>query len=152
MIAPPGSSGRFPADREREVAVAIAASLEQHGAGYLCGSLACGADILFADATRAALAVQGCFAALPGFRPRLAGHVGPTYDGFDPLRGEKTVIGAHVTRAARLERITPPGAIYVTEPFAAALALTPVSGVAATYVGRKPAAKGYGELRLYRLD
>ena len=105
-----------------------------------------------ADAARAALALQERFAALPEFRLRLGGHLGPTYEGFDPLRRERTIIGAHVTRAARLEPVTPPGAIYVTEPFAAALALTPPYGVTVTYVGRHPAAKGYGELRMYRLD
>lgn len=114
------------------------------------------------DAAAAALAIQAGVAVAsraaaaiglpPDLQLRLAGHLGPTYDGFDPVRRESSVIGAHVTRAARLEPVTPGGAIYVTEPFAAALALEPVAGVATIYVGRKPMAKDYGELRLYRLE
>lgn len=111
-------------------------------------------------AAEAALAIQDCLTASCGFasglptglRLRLAGHFGPTYDGYDPVRREPSVIGAHVTRAARIEPVTPGGAVYVTEPFAAALALTPITGIALSYVGRKTLPKGYGELRLYRLD
>jgi class 3 adenylate cyclase len=113
-----------------------------------------------AAAAHAALAIQARLTTLKKdilglpakLELRLAGHLGPTYDGFDPLRGERSMIGAHITRAERLEKVTPTGAVYVTEPFAAALALTPAAGIAATYVGRRPASKGYGDLRLYRLD
>lgn len=114
------------------------------------------------DAAAAALAIQAGVSAAardaaaaglpPDLQLRLAGHLGPTYDGFDPLRRERSVIGAHVTRAARLEPVTPSGAIFITEPFAAALALAPRAGIATIYVGRRPMAKDYGELRLYRLD
>jgi len=113
-------------------------------------------------AAAAALAIQAGVSAAargaaaaglpPDLQLRLAGHLGPTYDGFDPLRRESSVIGAHVTRAARLEPVTPSGAIYLTEPFAAALALEPRAGIATIYVGRRPMAKDYGELRLYRLE
>lgn len=50
MIAPPGEPGRFPDALQQQVAEAIRARLDRHDAGFLCGSLACGADILFAEA------------------------------------------------------------------------------------------------------
>ncbi len=48
MISPPGSEGRFRAEDEAEVAAAIAEAVE--GVAVAFGSLACGADILFAEA------------------------------------------------------------------------------------------------------
>jgi len=56
----------------------------------------------------------------------------------------------HVTRTARIEPVTPPGAVFVTEPFAAALVLEN-SPHACDYVGHRPAAKDFGHLRMYRL-
>ena len=50
MIAPPGRPGRFRADQEAQIAAAIAARLGQHGVGFGYGALACGSDILFAEA------------------------------------------------------------------------------------------------------
>ena len=48
MIAPPGTAGRFPAAQESEVAAAVANQLTGVALGF--GSLACGADILYAEA------------------------------------------------------------------------------------------------------
>jgi hypothetical protein len=56
-----------------------------------------------------------------------------------------------VSRTARIEPVTPPGAVYVTEPFAAALELAGRRDLACDYVGHMPAAKDYGRLRMYRL-
>jgi hypothetical protein len=47
--------------------------------------------------------------------------------------------------------VTPPTAVYVTEPFAAALVLSGDTSLACDYVGHMPAAKDYGRLRMYRL-
>ena len=44
-----------------------------------------------------------------------------------------------------------PGVVYVTEPFAAALALAGRRELACDYVGHMPAAKDFGRLRMYRL-
>jgi hypothetical protein len=41
--------------------------------------------------------------------------------------------------------------VYVTEAFAAALALAGPRGLTCDYVGHMAAAKGYGMLRMYRL-
>ena len=60
-------------------------------------------------------------------------------------------MGSHVSRTARIEPVTPPAAVYVTEPFAAALALAGADRLACDYVGHMPAAKDYGRLRMYRL-
>jgi hypothetical protein len=53
MIALPGKAGRFRAEQEDEVKARIAERLQHYDANFLCGSLACGADILFAEAALA---------------------------------------------------------------------------------------------------
>ncbi len=80
---------------------------------------------------------------------RLGCHFGPVFHGEDYVRGQKTFYGSHVMRAARIEPITPPGDVYVTEPMAAALALEPDSPIVCDYVGLVPLPKNAGELRLY---
>ena len=60
-------------------------------------------------------------------------------------------MGSHVSRTARIEPVTPPGAVYVTEPFAAALGLEGREEFGCDYVGHMPAAKDFGRLRMYRL-
>jgi class 3 adenylate cyclase len=82
---------------------------------------------------------------------RLGAHVGPVFPTDDPVIGRLAFMGSHVSRTARLEPVTPPGEVYVTEPFAAALALDPGHPFACDYVGHLPAAKEYGSLRMYRL-
>ncbi len=82
---------------------------------------------------------------------RLGGHVGPVYATYDPVRETDGFWGSHVSRTARIEPVTPPGAVYVTEAFAAALALAGQPELACDYVGHMPAAKDYGHLRMYRL-
>src|SRR5262249_909104 len=50
MTAAPGVQGRFPAASEARVASEVATLLDRHGVGFGYGSLASGADILFAEA------------------------------------------------------------------------------------------------------
>jgi adenylate cyclase len=50
-----------------------------------------------------------------------------------------------------MEPITPPGLVYVTEQFAASMILEHGHLFAADYAGIRPAAKGYGDMRMYRL-
>ena len=52
---------------------------------------------------------------------------------------------------ARIEPVTPPGAVYVTEPMAAALALSGTHEIDCDYVGMVALAKNYGEFRMYVL-
>jgi hypothetical protein len=82
---------------------------------------------------------------------RLGGHLGPVFTTRDPVRGLTAYIGSHVSRTARIEPVTPPGTVYVTEPFAAALELGDTQEFACDYVGHMDAAKDYGRLRMYRL-
>jgi class 3 adenylate cyclase len=69
---------------------------------------------------------------------------------YDPVMTGGAFMGSHVSRTARIEPVTPPGEVYVTEAFAAALALAG-SDYGCDYVGHMPAAKDYGRLRMYRL-
>jgi class 3 adenylate cyclase len=82
---------------------------------------------------------------------RLGGHVGPVFPIVDPVLRLQAYMGSHVSRTARIEPVTPPAAVYVTEPFAAALVLSGPDGLVCDYVGHMPAAKDYGRLRMYRL-
>jgi hypothetical protein len=82
---------------------------------------------------------------------RLGGHVGPVFPVYDPVLELDRFTGSHVSRTARIEPVTPAGAVYVTEAFAAALELAGNRGLACDYVGHVAAAKGYGNLRMYRL-
>jgi tetratricopeptide (TPR) repeat protein len=92
-------------------------------------------------------------AGLPGdLALRLGAHVGPVFPVHDPVIGALAFMGSHVSRTARVEPVTPPGTVYVTEPFAAVLALEPDDDLDCDYVGHNPAAKDYGRLRMYRLQ
>jgi class 3 adenylate cyclase len=110
-------------------------------------------------AARCALGLQEAMAGvdlaaerLPGHLAlRLGAHVGPVFPLRDPVTGARSFMGSHVSRTARIEPVTPPGAVYVTEPFAAALALHAGAEFQCDYVGHMPAAKAYGRLRMYRL-
>ncbi len=86
----------------------------------------------------------------PQLALRLGGHLGPVFPVRDPVLGTDAFMGSHVSRTARIEPVTPPGAVFVSEPFAAALELAG-SAFACDYVGHMPAAKDFGRLRMYRL-
>ena len=86
----------------------------------------------------------------PQLALRLGGHLGPVFPVRDPVLGTDSFMGSHVSRTARIEPVTPPGAVFVSEPFAAALELAG-SPFACDYVGHMPAAKDFGRLRMYRL-
>jgi class 3 adenylate cyclase len=82
---------------------------------------------------------------------RIGAHVGPVFPLEEPVLRTLAFTGSHVSRTARIEPVTPPGAVYVTEPFAAALELAQRPGLGCDYVGSMPAAKDYGHFRMYRL-
>lgn len=83
---------------------------------------------------------------------RIGVHYGPVYRAEDLITGNTTFYGTEVSRAARIEPVTPPGAVFVTEPFAAILALENSSEFFCNYVGRVELAKGYGTYPMYRLN
>ncbi len=82
---------------------------------------------------------------------RLGGHLGPVYTARDPVLRHDNFFGAHVSRAARIEPVTPEGFVYVTETLAAVLALHNADQFACHYVGITKAAKDYGEMRMFLL-
>lgn len=82
---------------------------------------------------------------------RIGAHYGPAYRTIDHITGRTTFYGTEVSKAARIEPVTPPGAVFVTEPFAAVLALEAGDRFACRYVGRIPLAKKYGDYPMYRL-
>ena len=83
---------------------------------------------------------------------RLSGHIGPVFPIVDPVLGQPSFSGSHITRVARLEPVTPPGALVVTEAFAAALELSGCTDLVCDYVGHRPAAKDYGRMRMYTVE
>lgn len=87
----------------------------------------------------------------PGLRLRLGGHLGPVYELNDPVLQRLNFYGAHVSRAARIEPVTPEGCIYVTETFAAVLTLEDSTHFACDYAGYTEMAKHYGQLRIFLL-
>ena len=53
---------------------------------------------------------------------RIALHAGPAYETVDPITLRPGFAGMQISRAARIEPVTPPGEVYVSEAFAALLA------------------------------
>ena len=118
--------------------------------------------LVFADvptAARCSLNLQAELRAIPfaelglpedtGMRAAL--HVGPVFEIYDHLVQEKAYFGSTLTRAARIEPVTPVGEVYVTDAFAALTAFECADEVQCEYVGHMPTAKSYGALRMYVL-
>jgi hypothetical protein len=111
------------------------------------------------SAARAALALQETVrhlrlaeAGLPdGLALRIGGHAGPVRRLTEPLTGTEMFWGRELTRAARIEPTTPEGEVYVTDAFAALLALEPTCAIRCEYVGRVTTAKDFETIPMYRL-
>jgi class 3 adenylate cyclase len=86
-----------------------------------------------------------------GLNLRIALHAGPVYEFDDPITGNRNYGGTHVSRAARIEPITPPGQVYASEAFAALAAAQRAEDFTSDYVGQTPMAKGYGTLPIYHV-
>ena len=82
---------------------------------------------------------------------RIGAHVGPVFEAVDPVRRERNYYGVEVTRTARIEPRTPEGDVYVTDPFAALIALEAPGDLSCQYVGHIPTAKDYGTFPMYVL-
>ncbi|MGI9025741.1 MAG: tetratricopeptide repeat-containing protein [Burkholderiaceae bacterium] len=85
-------------------------------------------------------------------RIRVALHAGPVFCGSDPIMKRDNYFGSNVTKAARIEPITPPGLIYASEACVAMLATQDDGKYSIEYVGNLELAKAYGESRIYRLE
>jgi class 3 adenylate cyclase len=83
---------------------------------------------------------------------RIGLHLGPAYTAQDPVLERENFFGAHVSRAARIEPVTPEGCVYVTETMAAVLALYNADAFSCEYVGMTDAAKKYGQMRMFLLN
>lgn len=79
-----------------------------------------------------------------GLNLRIALHAGPVYSCIDPITGRPNFTGTHVSRAARIEPVTPPGQVYASQEFAALAAAERIGEFKCEYVGQTPLAKGYG--------
>lgn len=87
----------------------------------------------------------------PGLSLRIGLHAGPVYEFDDPITGARSYSGTHVSRAARIEPITPPGQVYASEAFAALAAARRTDAFTCDYVGQTPMAKSYGTLPTYHV-
>lgn len=115
------------------------------------GDIAAAARCAFglrAALTPAKLAAAGLPEALV---PRLALDFGPLLPVCDAVQGVEKFAGRVMTRASRVEPVTPPGQVFATEAFACEVSLRPGCGLACDYSGRIAAAKGFGILPLYAL-
>ncbi|MGH9013678.1 MAG: TRAFs-binding domain-containing protein [Acidimicrobiia bacterium] len=82
---------------------------------------------------------------------RIGAHAGPVFEAEDPVRREPNFYGVEVTRTARIQPRTPEGDVYVTDPFAALVALEAAHDLSCQYVGHIPTAKDYGTFPMYVL-
>ncbi|HEV3244668.1 MAG TPA: adenylate/guanylate cyclase domain-containing protein [Chthoniobacterales bacterium] len=86
-----------------------------------------------------------------GLSLRIGLHAGPVYEFDDPITGSRSYSGTHVSRAARIEPITPAGQVYASEAFAALAAAQRTDSFTCDYVGQTPMAKDYGTLPTYHV-
>lgn len=82
---------------------------------------------------------------------RMALHAGPVFECIDPITEKQNFFGTHVSRAARIEPITPPGQVYASQGFAALAAAQGTQSFVCDYVGQVPQAKGYGTFPTYHV-
>jgi hypothetical protein len=82
---------------------------------------------------------------------RIGAHAGPVMPIVDPIRRDLAYWGRELTRAARIEPRTPEGEVYVTDAFAALLALEHSVPFITEYVGRVTTAKDFETIPMYRL-
>jgi adenylate cyclase len=141
----------------------VAEVLDAHSDDVVCRNS--WGDALYAvttsasEAARIALELQDALATFDyaslgldgGGGMRIGVHYGPAYRTIDHITGRTTFYGTEVSKAARIEPVTPPGAVFATEPLAAILALEAGELFACRYVGRIALAKKYGEYPMYRL-
>jgi len=82
---------------------------------------------------------------------RVGLHAGPVERYTDPVLQAKVYTGTHVSRAARIEQITPPGYVYGSQEFAAIVSSLKVSSLATRYAGHIYLPKQYGGYPLYHV-
>lgn len=88
---------------------------------------------------------------LPRLELRVAVHYAPAFEGQDPIQHARTYYGTQLTFTARIEPVTPPGQVYVTEALAARLAVEAPERFVCDYVGEIQLAKRFGDYRVYAM-
>jgi len=88
---------------------------------------------------------------LPPLTLRIALHTGPVYRCYDPAIRKRTYMGTQVSRAARIEPITPEGEVYASQEFAATAAAERVTDFVCDYAGLQPLPKGTAVIPAYHV-
>lgn len=86
---------------------------------------------------------------LPKLHIRIGLHAGPVHSCIDPVTEQMNYIGAHVSRAARIEPITPSDQVYASQAFSALAAEQNIGAFRCDYVGQTSLAKQYGTFPTY---
>jgi class 3 adenylate cyclase len=156
------SEGKLPLFWSRVMAVAGSVLASRSGALDFTNSWGDAVFAVFNTAEAAAEAGLALQAALLSISPtelgldrptqmRVSLHFGPVYFGNDPITNRDAFYGTEISRAARVEALTPPGSVYASEPLAAVLANTAPDKFSATYVGKIDLPKDFGQYPLYAL-
>lgn len=82
---------------------------------------------------------------------RIALHSGVIFTGADPIRQTNGIVGTQVNLAARIEPVTTPGEVWVTEQFMGLIDPKTDTTIAFDDLGERPLAKKFGSTRLFRL-
>jgi class 3 adenylate cyclase len=82
---------------------------------------------------------------------RVALHAGPLFSFIDPVTRQPALSGKHVTRAARMEPVTPAGLVYASREFAALASAQRVTEFRCEAVGRVRLDKRAGVASLFVL-
>jgi class 3 adenylate cyclase len=82
---------------------------------------------------------------------RIGAHAGPLYRIYDPIFGQWSYVGSHVTRTARLEPSTDTGKVFASLPFVALAAAERVTEFTCHPVGRRQLVKDAGEMTVFEL-
>lgn len=89
--------------------------------------------------------------ALARLELRLSAHYAPVFQDYSSIDENTNYFGTALSYAARIEPVAPPGMIFVTEAFAARLAVERPHEYALEYAGELELAKHFGRFRLYSL-
>lgn len=85
------------------------------------------------------------------FDVRVGAHAGPLYRIYDPVIGQWSYVGSHVTRAARIEPSTDAGKVFASLAFVALAAAEHVTEFTCRPAGRRQLVKDAGELTVFEL-
>lgn len=89
---------------------------------------------------------------LPQLQCRLGLHAGAVLSGHDPIRNQHGILGTTVNLAARIEPVTAPNEIWVTNVYRELVDQDNSTAFVFESLGQKELAKGAGKEHLYRLS